>query len=151
MRRCLIIFICLTAVVSCSRPLSYEPFVLREKAEYGDTYSYDLNLSDSTASYSLSFYTRIERRAFNPFETDSLGLDLRWISPSGSVYSETAVLSALAPSDSSYFDKDCIWNFRNRLIVPEYGNWRLRVQVLNNPEELRGLGIIFKEKKDGTR
>ena len=39
------------AMVSCARPSSYEPFVVREKAEYGDTYIFNLDLSDSTVSY----------------------------------------------------------------------------------------------------
>ena len=60
------------AMVSCARPSSYEPFVVREKAEYGDTYIFNLDLSDSTVSYGLDFYTRLERPAFGTFPADSI-------------------------------------------------------------------------------
>ena len=73
------------AMVSCARPSSYEPFVVREKAEYGDTYIFNLDLSDSAVSYGLDFYTRLERPAFGTFPADSISLDLRWISPSDSL------------------------------------------------------------------
>ena len=58
------------AMVSCARPSSYEPFVVREKAEYGDTYIFNLDLSDSTVSYGLDFYTRLERPAFGTFPAE---------------------------------------------------------------------------------
>ena len=64
------------AMVSCARPSSYEPFVVREKAEYGDTYIFNLDLSDSAVSYGLDFYTRLERPAFGTFPADSISLEI---------------------------------------------------------------------------
>ena len=82
------------AMVSCASS-SYEPFVVREKAEYGDTYIFNLDLSDSTVSYRLDFYTRLERPAFGTFPADSISLDLRWISPSDSLICRTLHSSGL--------------------------------------------------------
>ena len=64
MRSLFLLIILMLSVFSCARPSSYEPFVVREKAEYGDTYNFELDLSDSTSRHGLSFYTRLERHAF---------------------------------------------------------------------------------------
>lgn len=140
------------AVVSCSRPYSYEPFVIREKAEYGDTYIFNLDLSDSTVTYGLDFYTRLERPAFGEFPSDSISLDLRWISPSDSVMiSDTTFIRVECPVDSSYYNKDFVSLYKERLSLPEHGLWRLKARVLNGSESLRGLGVIFTRKENGTR
>ncbi len=144
MKRCFFIFISLLAL-SCSRPSSYETFVLREKAEYGDTYSFNLDCHDTLVSYDLDLYTRLERQAFGNFSTDSLDLSVKWISPSDSIHSsDTLVLHLGVPIDSSYFSKDYICPFRKDFMVSEQGIWRVRIHIRNNPDELRGLGVIFK-------
>lgn len=135
------------AVASCSRPSSYEPFIVREKAEYGDTYNFNLDMSDSTVSYALSFYTRIERQAFQTFPSDSVSLDLRWISPSDSVIlSDTTFIRVGQAVDSSYYSKDYVVGYSDALGLPERGVWRLKAKVLNDSEEIRGIGIIFTRK-----
>ncbi len=145
-------FALLMAVVSCSRPSSYEPFVVREKAEYGDTYIFNLDLSDSTASYGLDFYTRLQRPAFGTFPADSISLDLRWISPSDSVIlSDTTFIRVAQPVDSSYYSRDFISGYCERLSLPEHGIWRLKARVLNDSEAIRGLGVIFTRMENGTR
>lgn len=145
-------FALLMVVVSCSRPSSYEPFVVREKAEYGDTYIFNLDLSDSSAFYGLDFYTRLQRPAFGTFPTDSISLDLRWISPSDSVIlSDTTFIRVARPVDSSYYSRDFISGYRETLNLPEHGIWRLKARVLNDSEAIRGLGVIFTRKENGTR
>lgn len=142
----------LVAIVSCTRPSSYEPFVVREKAEYGDTYIFNLDLSDSTVAYGLDFFTRLERHAFGKFPSDSISLDLRWISPSDSIIiSDTTFISVVQPVDSSYYSKDFLVGYKERLNLPEHGIWRLKARVLNDSEAIRGLGVIFTRKENGTR
>lgn len=137
----------MVVAAACSRPSSYEPFVVRENAEYGDTYNFSLDLSDSTATYSLSFYTRLERSAFGIFPSDSVSLDLRWISPSDSVIlSDTTFISVGEAVDSSYYSKDYVAGYKEVLDLPEKGRWRLKAKVLNDSEAVRGIGIIFKRK-----
>lgn len=137
----------LMAVASCSRPSSYEPFIVREKAEYGDTYNFNLDMSDSTVSYALSFYTRLERQSFQAFPSDSVSLDLRWISPSDSVIlSDTTFIRVGQAVDSSYYSKDYVVGYSDALDLPERGVWRLKAKVLNDSEEIRGIGIIFTRK-----
>lgn len=140
------------AVVSCSRPSSYEPFVIREKAEYGDTYIFNLDLSDSTVTHGLDFYTRLERPAFGEFPSDSISLDLRWISPSDSVIiSDTTFIRVDYPVDSSYYSRDFVAGYKEVLNLPEHGMWRLKARVLNDSEAIRGVGIIFTRKENGAR
>lgn len=135
------------AVASCSRPSSYEPFIVREKAEYGDTYNFTLDMSDSTASYGLSFFTRLERQAFEDFPSDSISLDLRWIAPSDSVIlSDTTFILVGSPVDSSYFSRDFVSVYKETLDLPARGEWRLKARILNDSEEIRGLGVIFTRK-----
>lgn len=147
MRSPFLTLVLLVAVASCSRPSSYEPFVVREDAEYGDTYNFNLDLSDSTVTYSLDFYTRIERPAFGAFPPDSVSLDLRWISPSDSVIlSDTTFISVGQAVDSSYYSKDYIVRYKEVLDLPENGRWRLKARVLNDSDAIRGIGVILTRK-----
>ena len=115
-----------------------------EKAEYGDTYNFELDLSDSTSRHGLSFYTRLERHAFGFFPSDSISLDLRWIAPSDSVIiSDTTFISVASPVDSSYYSRDFVSSYKDDLRLPEHGRWRLKARVLNDSEAIRGLGVIF--------
>lgn len=152
MRSRFLSLVLLTVVASCARPSSYEPFVVRERAEYGDTYIFNLDLSDSNASYGLDFYTRLQRPAFGTFPTDSISLDLRWISPSDSVIlSDTTFIRVEWPVDSSYYSRDFLVGYKDVLSLPEHGIWRLKARVLNDSEAIRGLGVIFTRKENGTR
>ena len=72
MRGRVFLYLLALAVVSCVRPSSREFFVLRENAEYGDTYSFFLDLSDSSATYGIDFFTRLERESFKSFPGDDI-------------------------------------------------------------------------------
>ncbi|MBQ8062146.1 MAG: hypothetical protein IJ205_09465 [Bacteroidales bacterium] len=144
MRGRLLIIIIAAVLASCSRPSSYEPFVMKEKAEYGDTYPFVLDLSDTTVSYSLDFYTRLERPAFGEFPDENLVLDLRWFSPSDSIFADTTFIKVGHPLDSAYYSRDFITTYRDPLSLPESGEWRLKVKVVNDAQSLRGLGLVLK-------
>lgn len=144
MNRFVLIFLFAAVAFSCTRPPSSEPFVRRENAEYGDTYSFLLDMADSTVSYGLDFYARLERKAFATFPEDSIVLALRWIAPSDSNYVDTLVMSVRKDYGSAYFTKDVLCPFKDNLVLPEYGEWRLKARVLNDAGSVRGLGIIFK-------
>ena len=140
----ILIVVMAALAVCCSQPPSYEPFVIRENAEYGDTYSFMVDLSDPTVHYSLDFYTRLERAAFGEFPSDSIVLDLRWFSPSDSIYSDTTFVKIVRPVDSAYYSRDYISPYDDNLKMSEAGKWRLKAKVVNDSETLRGLGIILK-------
>ena len=117
---------------------------MKEKAEYGDTYPFVLDLSDTTVSYSLAFYTRLERAAFGKFPNDDIILDLRWFSPSDSIFADTTVIRVGVPLDSAYYSRDFVNNYRDPFSLPEKGEWRLKAKVVNDAQSLRGLGLILK-------
>ena len=147
MRRNILIVIFAVVACSCTRPSSMEPFVTREEAEYGDTYSFVLDMADSTVSYGLDFYARLERKAFGTFPEDSLILAIRWIAPSDSNYVDTLVMPVGTAVGKTYFTKDIVCPFKERLDMPEYGEWRLKARVLGEASSsVRGVGIIFTRK-----
>ena len=140
----LLIIVLAAIAASCAPPPSYEPFVMREKAQYGDTYPFTLDLSDTTASYSLDFYTRLERQSFGEFPSDSLVLDLRWFSPSDSILTDTTFIRIGHPVDTSYYSRDYVSEYLDRFMPSEGGTWRLNAKVVNDSPCIRGLGIILK-------
>ena len=141
----------LLASLSCTRPPSDERYVSRERAEYGDTYPFELDFSDSLQRNDLSFFLRLERKPFDVFPDDTLTLFLRWIAPSSEVVQDTVAVDLRACADSSYSFRDFVFPFREDFRPAEYGTWRLKVRIPAQPEQLSGLGLIFKREKDGTR
>lgn len=152
MKKALTAVILAASLWGCSRPVSIAPYISREKSEYGDTYSFNLDLSDTLTTYSISFYTRVERRPFKPYAADSLDLGVRWIAPSDSSFLDNLVLNLDEPIASAYSSKDYRFAYKDAFVPSELGEWRLRVQVRSNPECLSGLGIIIERKEqNGTR
>lgn len=125
--------------------MSREYFVIREKAEYGDTYSFSLDLSDPEAGYALDFFARVERDAFRPFPAEDIILDLRWFSPSDSILTDTAVVRVSDVAGSDYFSRDIISRYKSPLDLPEEGEWRLKAKVVNGVGSVRGLGVILRQ------
>ena len=77
-------------------------------------------------------------------------LALRWIAPSDSNYVDTLVVSLRQADGNAYYTKDIIYPFKERLDIPEHGQWRLKARVLNDAESVRGLGVIFKRNQWAT-
>ena len=71
-------------LVGC-RPASYEQFIRADQAQDGE-YVFALDLSDSTATYDLSLYTRVDP-ALMAAATPSaeLALQVCWLAPQPSV------------------------------------------------------------------
>lgn len=149
MRQLLPGIVLLLFVAGCSRPSSREYFMLREDAEYGDSYSFILDMSDSSASYGLDFFTRLEKRSFGEFPEEDIMLDIRWFSPLDSILTDTLFLSLAHPSGSAYYTKDFIFPYKDPLELPGAGEWRLKARIVNDSQTIRGLGVIF--RNNGTR
>lgn len=144
MRGRVFLFVLALLAASCARPSSREFFVLRENAEYGDTYSFYLDLSDSSATYGMDFFTRLERNGFKALPMEDILLDLRWFSPSDSIFTDTASVRIGDYSEESYFKRDIVTGYSGRLDIPEVGQWRLKARILNDSEAIRGLGVVLK-------
>ena len=93
-------------LVAC-RPASYEQFVRADQAQDGN-YIFALDLSDSTAIYDLSLYTRVDP-ALMAAATPSaeLALQVCWLAPQPSV-EEAVPPSGVRPSDSPHHSSGAV-------------------------------------------
>lgn len=119
---------------ACGKPSSYEQFVRRAAAPDG-VYRFELDFSDSTALYDLSFYSpAVEKDTM-------LALDVVWSYPDADSLKERVYLPIRG--------KDAIEPYRSGASPSPAGSWELSVQVENQPEDFLGIGIIC--KRHGTR
>ena len=123
-------------LVGC-RPASYEQFIRADQAQDGE-YIFALDLSDSTASYDLSLYTRVDP-ALMAAATPSaeLALQVCWLGPAGEAMSENVYLPFGAAAGS-------VKLYRSGVKPSPAGEWHLAVTPIAPPEGLRGIGIICK-------
>lgn len=128
---------CAIALSACTRPTQWEEFRTAPR----DSYDFTINVEDSLVLYDFSFYTKLDasvKKTVYP-----LKLDIQWVSPSDSCYSETAYMNVTA--------KEVTENrYRTGLSFPSCGKWTLRVGVSPQTKEFRGLGLIWKEQRWDT-
>lgn len=120
---------------SCARPDSREVFILKDKAE-GGVYQYALDLSDTLCTYDFWFYSRVD----GP-RSESLQLNVFWVSPSGELFSETVHMSPCGREGSKEL-------YRSSLVPSEPGEWTLRVRPTDTPKGFRGLGLIYRRNEN---
>ena len=121
------------------KPASYEQFVRVDQATEGE-YVFALDLSDSTASYDISLYTRVDTPVLEAEKpSGQLRLEVEWTAPAcgeGGL-SETVYLPYGNRAGSSKL-------YRSGVKLSPAGEWRVAVRPKNTPEGLRGIGIICK-------
>lgn len=133
----------LPALASCRAPVSYEQFVRAGQARAGE-YSFILDLSDSTAAYDISLYTRVDPSPMASVREDEpLGITVSWYpgdSASGApVLNETVYLPSGGPKGSSAL-------YRSGVRPSPAGNWCIVARPSDAPGGLRGIGIVCKKK-----
>ena len=143
------------AAGACSRPVSSEQFVSADKREANGLYRFKLDLSDSLATYDVSFYSRIDAGRLKLENNRDLPMMVTWSAPSGRRYRETVyfVLSDESPG-SDTFSGQFVKPYRTGLVPTEYGEWELNVLVNSGADYpgFRGLGVICKKNlSDGSR
>ena len=131
MKHPLLILSVLLLAFACSRPSSTETFIPAP-----GPYEFALDLSDSTAVWDLSFYTRVDA-ADAPSE---LELSATWTSPSAATFSETVYLPLSA--GTSFFSQEACVPYRSAVAPAERGLWTLTVTVPLPPPGLRGVGLV---------
>lgn len=136
MRRILCVFLAVSSLVlSCTRPDTYEKFVPAPGTE-DNIYLFDIDLSDSTSLYDVSFYTKVDTPVVKPKRLESFKMHIFWVSPSDIRLEETVY----------YPSWETIVPYRTGIKVSEAGEWRLAIQITDPPKSLRGLGVIVKRK-----
>ena len=144
----------LAAAVSCARPESVEQYIGADQTPPNGLYHFSLDLSDSLATYDLSFYTRIDAGRLRMAEAKDFPLSLTLTSPSGRRYRETVFfLVDETQRGSDFYSSQYVKPYRTGLVPVEWGEWEMSVQVNggNEVQGLRGLGIICKKNLYGTR
>ncbi len=138
----------LTAAVSCVQPSSTETFIRSSERGPDRAYRFSIDMSDSTLTYDLRLYTRID---CTPAQFDALPdpeLVMRYIAPSGLETNETFTILKDDFSRREYFTADydmpCRTDFRPR----EHGIWQLCVTVSNEARipGLLGLGLQVRRR-----
>ena len=124
----------LLLALSCGRPASTEQFIRGE-----GPFTFTVDMTDSTATYSFDVYTRIDAREC-PAE---LQLDMAWKAPGDSVYKETVYLPV--KDHSSVFTHDAYAPYRDAVVPSEWGEWELVITVPDQPEGFRGMGLVTKK------
>lgn len=127
----LFLFCCLA--LSCTPPGAYEKFVPAPGTEE-NIYIFDVDLSDTTCLYDVSFYTKVDTPLVKPREMKSFKMDIFWVSPSDVRFEEIVY----------YPSWETTVLYRSSVEVAEAGEWRLAIQLTDPPKGLRGLGVVFK-------
>ena len=123
------------ALISCREPAWEESFLRADEVSFDGRYHFDVDFSDSTALYDVSFYTKFGEG----FNGKSFPVSVRWTSPSGWTLNEKV-----------YWDADSVKVlYRKDITPPEAGVWDLSVYA-EKLSGMLGMGIIT-EKHDGTR
>lgn len=143
-------FVMLLAI-GCSRPSSYEQFVRTGARGEDGLYHYRLEMDDSTSTYDLSFYSRIDCNNLKIATLGDFPLVVTWISPSGTKYSEKVFFNIhnyLPGSD--FYSHQYRFPYRVGMAPVEWGEWEMTVRI--DAESLipgfRGLGVVLAKHSD---
>ncbi|MCQ2181778.1 MAG: hypothetical protein MJY50_06950 [Bacteroidales bacterium] len=127
-------------LASCVRPDTEEWFVCAEDAVNGN-YLFDLDMTDSLATFDLSLYFRVDnlksRGAFVP-------MNVSWYSPSSEKRLEETVYM-----ECGNYSEGAQALYRDAVRPGEPGIWKINVRPMNPPVGFRGVGVIF--TRNGTR
>jgi len=134
----------LTLVFACKQPSVYEQFIPTSQANE-DSFRFEVDMSDSTATYDIYFYTQVDRSYFRQPSSESLALNVRWTpASSGKVQLSEKVYLPLGGVRGT---KEM---YRSAVVPDSLGIWTIEARAIDAPQGLRGLGIIC-ERNHGTR
>ena len=142
MRRAFPFLLILLLVLSCREPMSVETYIRSETGPFAFT----VDMSDTTAVYDLTFYTRLDgphRYLESDFETP---LTVYWRSPSDSLYEETVYLP-LEGEDENFYSRQLKVPYREEVSPREAGVWTLTVTLPSPVPGFRGLGLVTTKRR----
>lgn len=122
-------------IAACGEPSSRELFI---RSDGSGEYTFAVEMTDSAATYDLSFYTAIDHPLMQPDTLGSFRMKLLWRSPSGRYFSETVYY----PADSAAV------RYRSGLVPAENGSWELQVSISPEPPGMRGMGLVVARNVD---
>ena len=131
--------ILLVAAVSCREPLVRDCFI-----KGSGPYAFTVEMGDTTAAYDFTLYTRVDG------DTDgrqSLPMDLRWCSPSDSLYCETVYLPLQGKRTEGSLQVYA--PYREDVRPYEAGTWTLTLSIPDSASlsGMRGMGLLVTRRK----
>ena len=153
--KALVFAVLAAAAFSCARPDSVEQYVGMEQREPNGLFRYSVDLSDTLATYDITFYSRIDAGRQRMVEARDFPLMVTWTSPSGQRYRETVYFDVSDEAKgSSFYTSQYLKPYRTGLVPVESGVWDMTVHINagNEVPGFRGLGVICKKNlPHGTR
>ena len=140
MRRQGAIIILLCAIAGCREPMSVEKFVEGE-----GSYTFFVDMGDSTAAYDFDFYTRIDAPADSLLKMTALPLQVTWTSPTFHVFREDVYMPL--EGRITAFSRQVRVPYRADVRPEEPGPWTILVRVAEPPKGLRGMGLVVEKKR----
>lgn len=122
---------------ACRQPASMESFIKAGKVDAFGRYCYDLDLSDSSSTYDISLFTRVDGKMAG----SDIVLNIKLVAPDGKVFGEQIMLPAEAAEHNSAQSADYALDYRTDIIPTQYGVWKAYISVPDAPEGFRGLGL----------
>ncbi|MGM9741315.1 MAG: hypothetical protein ACI3ZP_11990 [Candidatus Cryptobacteroides sp.] len=128
--RKIILFMALPmALFSCSEPDSSEIFVRNRDRDAAGRYVFDVDMKDSSRTYSMDFYVAFSctGKVFSSFS--HLPANVLWVSPEGIVYEDNILIYGEASESSSTFLKAVKAPYRKGAAPVSSGMWKAMVSV----------------------
>lgn len=144
-----IIMVFMTMMAGCSRPDSYEQFIRIDGKGADGLYHFSLDLSDSSAVYDVSFFTRIDCSRARLSSVEDFPMTVFWTSPSGTKYSEKVYFPAGSFAGSSgYYSHQYRIPYRTGIVPEQSGGWEMAVRIESDRyiPGFRGLGVVCKKR-----
>ncbi|MGM9786928.1 MAG: hypothetical protein ACI3ZS_08850 [Candidatus Cryptobacteroides sp.] len=134
----------LSGCSSLDKDVLYVPVT---KADSLGRLQFILEMSDTTANYDISLYSRIDCRAkeFSKLAEFPVGIDL--ISPSGKAYSETVYVPLDSFGGQGGSVHDFSVQYRTGAVPVEAGEWKMYLS-LPDISGLHGMGVILKHNHE---
>ena len=128
----------LLLLASCSNPRSVETFAPTE--EGSAAYRFELDLSDTSVFYDLSFYGRIDADRALLDSLQALPLEVVFNAPDNTLYGESVAVPLRRdhPLSASF---SVPYRSHMRPVLP--GTWLLTLTAPDGLEGLQGVGIIL--------
>lgn len=139
----------MAVMAGCSRPDSYEEFVRIEDKTADGLYHFPLDLSDSTAVYDVSFFSRIDCTRLRLASIEDFPMTVLWTSPSGVKYSEKVFFPVSSYAGSSgFYSHQYRIPYRTGIVPERKGVWDMAVRIESDRyiPGFRGLGVVCKKR-----
>lgn len=135
-------------VSSCAEPLIESGYVRSGDAPAPGRYVFELDLTDSLSTYTLSFYSVADREDSSCLAPD-ISLEISLLSPSGRKFGETVALPSDRWRTEGNMQAVLREVYRDGFVPSEYGVWTMELNVRPACEFLCGMGYELKRNRNG--